>query len=255
VGYIPEKSGLLSRIPIDDASNGATESTRLEEELLSVIGHDLRSPLSVVLMTADALARTASDDASHAMARRLRSAGARIHRTIDELVDLGRVRRGEPLPLELVSTDVAEIAGSVVADLAAAHPARVTFASDGSDSTADVDLARVTRAVESVVVWALRQTAKKDCITVTCAEETGGIVICVRRPDVVDDAALAHVFDAFGTTADGRVRSDGTGLGMFLARETARAHGGSCEAVSAVTDAESSRAETVVRLRLPRRRA
>ncbi len=261
----PEKSGLLPRVVLGDGAavpapsplpegDEARESTQLEDELLAVIGHDLRSPLSVVMMTADALARSAKDEPAHAMARRLRSAGDRILRTIDELMALGRVRQGVPLALDLAPSDVGAICASVVADLAAAHPGRVTFEAEAGDLTAEVDLGKVTRSVESLVVRALRQTKKKDPVAVKAGEDGDAVVVTVWTPAVLDEAALERVFEPFGTTPDGRVRSDGASLGVFVAREVALAHGGSADVSAAAASADEP-GGTTFRRRRPRRRA
>jgi signal transduction histidine kinase len=248
----PEKSGLLARVAVEEAEDAISIARRpdadLEDELLAVIGHDLRSPLSVVTMTADALARTATDDASRTTARRLRSAGDRMLRMLEELVDLARVRRGVALPLDVAPSDIGAICASVVADLSVPHPGRLAFEAQPGELTVEIDLVRVTRAVESLLSSALRNSGKKDTITVKTAEEEERVVVIVSMPIALDEATIARAFEPFMLTDDGRIRSDGASLGMFVAREVARAHGGTAEVRSEPTG-------TTYRLGLPRRRA
>jgi signal transduction histidine kinase len=248
---------------LDDA-RAATPAARrerdaqLEDELLAVIGHDLRSPLSVVTMTAAALSRSATDDSARATARRLRSAGDRMLRMIEELVDLGRLRRGEPLPLDPVPSDVGAICASIVAELAVASPGRLALEVEPGELTAEIDLVRFARAVESLLANALRLSRKKDVVTVRIGEDGDGVVVAVSTPATLEESAVERAFEPFTTTPEGRLRSDGAGLGMFIAREVARAHGGDADVSCGPEGPEADGpdpAGTTYSLRLPRRRA
>jgi signal transduction histidine kinase len=252
VARVPEKSGLLARLPLEEPEQATSTRARtgpLEDELLTVIGHDMRSPLSVVMMTADSLARSASDESSRIAARRLRSAGDRMLRVIEELVELARARRGRPIPLDTVPSDVGAICASVVADFALAHPGRVAFDAISSDLTAEVDLTRARRAVESMLSSALRHTRKKESITVAAADDGEDVIVTVWTPTALDESVVERVFEPFGEGPDGRVRSDAAGLSMFVAREVAQAHGGAMDV------AADGAVGTTYRLRLPRCRA
>ena len=78
---------------------------RLNEELMAVVGHDLRNPVNVVLMTADMLGRRATDPETEKAIARLKSSGRRMVQIIDELFDLTRARLSGGIPIQRASAE------------------------------------------------------------------------------------------------------------------------------------------------------
>src|SRR5690606_31156035 len=87
-----------------EAERAAAEEGRLRDRFMTVLGHDLRGPLTAVLVSAETLRRRLVGDEQLASERILSSA-RRMQRLIRDLLDLSRTREGAGLPLDRTDTD------------------------------------------------------------------------------------------------------------------------------------------------------
>ncbi|MFT3713081.1 MAG: response regulator [Archangium sp.] len=218
-----------------------SQLTALKDDLVALLVHDLRNPLTAL--------RTAFQLISPSIPaedKRLFQLGeSALKRVIDGVSDLLKVRmleRGE-LPLERTDFVGGELLAEVVKTLeAAAMGFKVKLELvDGPAVKVNADHTLITRAMENLVMNAVRHTREQVDISVVRVEDRIIFTISDRGigvPDFLKD----ELFDMFGSlalkNAGGR---KGHGLGLYLVRLVARAHGGEVK----VTDRDGGGANFV----------
>lgn len=228
--------------PIRDARGGirylvATgedlTAQRAREQMLAVVSHDLRAPLNSIRLGASVLSRALPQgdmakarDAVETILRTLH----RMNRLIEDLCDVTRIEAGH-LTLRRSREAVAPLIAAaidVVQPAAEAVPVRVTVdALDGLPEV-DADGDRVVQVLMNLLGNAINFTPTGGTITIS-AEASGDFVrLAVRDTGPgIPDSDRPHLFDRFwqGRGADRR----GLGLGLFICKALAEAHGGSIQ--------------------------
>ena len=223
------------------------EMLRLNEELMAVVGHDLRSPLSVILMTANVLEQTSKEDSTKQVALRLRSSGRRMLRIIDELFDLSRARLGGGIPIERRPADLLAIARAAVTEFEAMHADRKIELSHEGELQGEWDAVRLSQVLSNLIGNALRHGEGKTNVLVTLAGESERVVVTVHNAGAIARDVLPRVFDPFRSGHRPRARAEGLGLGLYIVQQLVIAHGGK------VTVESTEAAGTTFRVELPKR--
>jgi signal transduction histidine kinase len=202
------------------------------EDLLRAVSHDLRTPLQVVMLQADRLARmvapgTRERSAADAMAR----AGRQMNALICDLVDSVYLEAGalhlskEPLALRDFFTD---LLGSGAFDV---ERFRLEIPADLPAVPADA--ARLTRVVQNLAGNALKYSAPGSSIRVEARLDDAEVVVSFadRGAGIAPDD-LPRVFERFYRGGQ-RGKVEGLGLGLYISRLIVAAHGGRiwCESV------------------------
>lgn len=203
--------------------------------LLGMLGHDMRTPLNAVVMTASYLsALNAGEDVSEAAARLIRS-GASMQALLDDLTDFNRTNLGLGLKVEPSETDLAKAAGDELELLRAAYPDRqIEFAASG-DTRGRWDAARVQQILRNLVSNAVRYGSPDMPVRVTLRGEPSGALLEVSNSGHIDPSEVSQIFDPLRRGAAERASHgarEGLGLGLFIVREIANAHGGEVHARS-----------------------
>lgn len=218
-----------------------------QERVLGIVGHDLRSPLAAIRISAQLLARGVTDPRHQRLVGVVEGAARRMQHLVEDLLDYTLARVGGGIPLRPRRCDVAEVCREVVAEAVAADPARTVRCEGEGDPVVEGDPDRLAQALANVVGNALRYGAPEHAVELRWRGEPDALVVEVsNRGPTIPPELLAHVCEPFrrGLHAGGE---GGLGLGLFIARHIAAAHGGAL----AVRSAEG---ETCFALRLPRRR-
>jgi signal transduction histidine kinase len=234
------------------AESVAFYSERMQQArnlFLGMLGHDMRTPLQAIQTTADYLAElNAGEDVSEAAFRLIRS-GGRMQSLLEDLVQFNRINLGMGLPIHRRPADMGALVAEEVAQSEAAHPERRIQLVVHGTTTGSWDAVCVQRLVGNLVVNAIHYGAPHTPVRVVVDGRDSDVVVEVHNQGArIDPALLDSMFDPLkrGVHQDRPDRSDtGMGLGLYIAREVAKAHGGEIHARS---DAN----ETVFFARLPR---
>ena len=207
----------------------AEEAAALRERLVAVVGHDLRNPLSAINLTAEMLSsRPLATGDEHLVSRIQRSAN-RMMRMIDQILDIARIRSGQSFDLRLEVADLRQVCQGVVDELRLiSRPDQAITLSIQGRPDARCDSDRIAQVLSNLIGNAI-QYGTSGPIDVAVREATpDAVAIEVHNfgPAIPKDVQ-AGLFEAFRRgTATGSYRSS-IGLGLFIANEIVRAHGGS----------------------------
>ena len=244
VGYLE----LFAKLGADAAYRAALyeelhERSAFEKRLLGVVGHDLRTPLNTLGIGLDLV--EATKELSPATLARLRRAASQIRTVAGDLFDLAHVRGGG-LTLELRPVPLGEVARSVAHDLRLQYPDR-TITVEVEDPKLKIlgDAARIAQALANLTINAVKYGDETREVRIVVDRTEGSPTIRVRNwGKVIDASRLQELFEPF-TRDSHRHLPSSLGLGLYVVREIARAHGGTVAAVS------SESAGTAFTLRFP----
>jgi len=238
-----------------DPAASALEKSRLDEigefreRLIGIVGHDLRSPLSTILLgTHILLHKEGLGEKETEVARRIARSAQQAIRLIDQLLDLTRSRLGGGISIDPRKVDLQEICRQVLDETELAHPDRPLRIETTGDVIGMWDRDRLYQLLANLVGNAVQHGEPKSAIEMRIHGGGAEIVIEVaNRGEPIPPAAMPHIFDAFrkGTAALAS-RTQGLGLGLFIAQQIARSHGGFITATSSQSDG------TMFRVCLPR---
>ncbi len=215
------------------------QADREKDDLISVVSHDLRTPLtSIVGYIELALDEEDEDELPLGAARRefllvAQRNSQRLSRLVEDLLFVSRARAGRA-GLELGRVDAGALAREVVATaLPAAAAAGVRLEAHGDGAALIADAHRLTEAVENLLSNAIKFTPAGGSVDVGVAAEDETVAIAVRDTGPgLSREECERVFDRF-FRAPGTDGVPGVGLGLAIVSAIAGAHGGSVSVESA----------------------
>jgi signal transduction histidine kinase len=227
-------------------------SKRLEDSrnlLIGILAHDLRSPLGAVRMSAAYLLRTDRlQDGELRAATRIATSAAHMVRYVNDLLDFTQTLLGASLPVARAPLDLALLCEEVVDELRAAHPTAWVTVDVQAAPCGSWDGPRLSQLLSNLVTNAIVHGDAQQPVAVVVARADGLATVAVHNqgePIAVGD--VANLFQPLmqEQRTSRRHGSSGLGLGLYIAREIALAHGGTLQVVS---EAESG---TTFTARLP----
>lgn len=206
-----------------------SEHLRLNELFIAVLGHDLRSPLASLAMSAETLPLLSDRPEVLEVAGRMHSSCMRMRDMIEDVLDLARVRQAGGMPIQPRPLDLGSLVERVVEERRAAWPgARIRLNCDG-DLSGVFDATRLSQATANLVDNALRHGERDSGVAV---HVDGGhadhVVLSVANAGTIAPELLPHLFDPFrsGQQRERHQRQAGLGLGLYIVQQIVRAHRG-----------------------------
>lgn len=245
-----ERELLLARSRLEDAVAQEKDRALLAEQMVGIVSHDLRNPLQTIQMGALVLTRGAPSPEQLGVLQRILRANDRARRLISDLLDFTQARLGKGMSVQLAPITLHATVAEVVEELAQAFPARslVHQAEGEGECVADAD--RVAQLVGNLVGNAMAYGEPGAAVTVRSEIGPETVRVSVHnlgRP--IPPELQGSLFEPMvrGGGEGGANRS--VGLGLFIVREIARAHGGRVDVES------NAQRGTTFALSWPRRRA
>jgi PAS domain S-box-containing protein len=247
-GAVLRENGAPARFIGTIEDRTSDEYAERERELfLAALGHDLRSPLNAIMMASTNLIHHADlvEPVARTVARIARSS-ERMARLIEQLLDFARARAGYPIQLAPRRVDLAELWQHVLDELGLSVPDRRIVLRASGDTTGEWDPDRLLQVFQNLASNAVQYGDPTQPITISTTDEGERVCSDVHNRGAPIPAELLPVlFDPFRRGVRGR----GLGLGLYIAQEIVKAHGGRIEARSSAEEG------TRFRVILPRRRA
>ncbi len=203
----------------------AKDRALFAEQMVGIVSHDLRNPLSTIQMGATLLARSPANQ--DAMLARVNRAAERALRLVAELLDFTQARLGKGIAVNVAPMDLRKCAAEAVEELSLAYPARVVLHRHSGESACHGDADRLAQLVGNLASNAIAYGLDDAPVEVITRVEGGSAFIAVRNQgDPIPEAIQATLFQPM-VRGDVDAASRSVGLGLFIVSEIAKAHGGS----------------------------
>lgn len=214
------------------------------ERFMGMLAHDLRQPLSTVLLACQVLASGTYESIGRYTDMQKRAA-QRMQRMIGDLLDFTSIRPESGMPIHQQATNLQNIVQTSVAEFGAVHPERAFSLAIDGQATGHWDPDRLMQVCTNLLGNALEHSTPSSPIDVSLVSDATHVELSVsnRGPTIPDDI-LPTLFKPFRRKAARRA-SGGVGLGLHIVHQIVHAHGGTVS----VTSANSA---TRFAVRLPR---
>lgn len=230
----------------------SADSVQARELFLAILGHDLRAPLATMTVSGALLSQHGLSCGA------VRDAGARIRRSalqmssmVNDLIGYTRTQLGSGMPIKLEATDMIAVCRSAIEDAQSSFPGiRFELAFDSSIGGA-YDSVRLHQLFTNLLINAAKYGEHREPVTMRAILDRDAVCVEVNnRGPMIPQGEWRRLFEPLvrlpgtGSAAFGEDRTS-LGLGLYVAREIARLHGGSIEVAS------SAEAGTTFSVRLP----
>lgn len=216
------------------------QAVRARDELVAVVSHDLRNPMTVISMLCGMMQKTFSSDGPHTSRRissaidTMQQAASRMNVLLEDLLDTSKIEAGRyvinPQPLEV--SQIFEEAYSLLAPLALDKFIDLSFNAE-PHLKVHADPERLFQVLSNLIGNAIKFTPMQGRIGVAAIASGSDIIFTVRDSgDGIAPEQLPHIFDRYWTVKEGN--PTGTGLGLYISQGIIKAHGGVLSAESTV---------------------
>lgn len=216
------------------AEEAASRADTFREQLLGVVGHDLRSPLYAIQLSVAALQRAGDlNDGQARQVTHVATAARRMERMIHELLDYTRARLAGGIPVRPTSLSLDKQLERVVEQFQVSHPTRLIVSKVEGDTRGSWDESRLGQLLDNLVGNAVQHSPEDTPVEVKITGAADGITLLVRNegpPVPLEERAT--LFEPFKRGK--RATGDGLGLGLYIARQIVVAHGGRISVESGV---------------------
>lgn len=226
------------------------EADHAKETFLGILGHDLKTPLSAVIMSARFLLDNDHlEEEQKALLARIESSASRMSQMVSDLLDYTRTRLGRGIPIERESTDLSRVIHDAVDELKVAHPQRTVHVDVTGTLTGSWDPKRLSQALSNLLGNAIHHGDEQTAVSVAARSFDDAVSIAVHNngPAIRPDR-IAQIFNPLSRTIADPGSHDPAhlGLGLYIANAIATAHGGRIDVES------SEEAGTTFTVHLPK---
>jgi signal transduction histidine kinase len=215
----------------------------LREQFIAVLGHDLRNPLASIGAGTQLLQKAPLDDKARTIVTMMDKSVARMSALISDVLDFARGRLGAGLTLKLSATPLEPVLKQVIAELQLTHPERTIEIELHLTKPVVADRVRIGQLFSNLLGNALTYGAKGEPVRVKATTNGRFELTVANKGAAIPAAAMDRLFQPF-SRGEVLPNQHGLGLGLYIASEIARAHGGKL-------DAKSSAAETRFTFSMP----
>jgi signal transduction histidine kinase len=210
-----------------DARDAARKALATREELMGVVAHDLRNPLSAITMKASLMRKGADSSSIRQQAQSIENVAWRMEHLIKSMLDVATIEAGtfSVVPVPCTIEDLLRETMEMFANLATSKQVRLEQMVKTPGLAVEADHERVLQVFSNLVGNALKFTPQGGCITIA-AEPQGAMVrfaVLDTGPGIAPEH-LPRIFDRFWKKETSGTK--GTGLGLFIAKGIVDAHGG-----------------------------
>jgi chemotaxis family two-component system sensor kinase Cph1 len=207
-------------------------AVQARDELVAVVSHDLRNPMTVISMLCGMMQKAFSSDGPHTSRRistaidTMQQAAGRMNTLLEDLLDTSKIDAGR-YTITAQQLEVAEMfeeANALLSPLALDKDIEISFHSEPA-LTIHADPERLFQVLSNLVGNAIKFTPRRGKIGVVAMAAGDDIVFSVRDTgEGIAKDQLPHVFDRYWTLKEGN--PTGTGLGLYITQGIVEAHGG-----------------------------
>jgi signal transduction histidine kinase len=207
--------------------------SELREQFIGVLGHDLRTPLGAISMGVQEMKQGALDEDQAWTVDMMGRSVARMSDLINDAMDFTRGRLGGGITLETRSDMLVEqVLQHVIEEMRAIWPNRKIDAHFALRESIRYDRKRIAQLFNNLLANAMTHGKADTPVTVRAVSADGKFELSVSNAaDPIPPATLARLFEPF-SRGDSKDYQQGLGLGLYIASEIAKSHGGTLSAIS-----------------------
>jgi signal transduction histidine kinase len=220
------------------------ETSELREQFIAVLGHDLRNPLASIAAGTKMLAREGSKAATGEIFGLMQKSVARMSALIDNVLDFARGRLGSGITLKRAPQSLQPVLNQVIAEFRTSSPERKIATNFDLPQAVNCDGGRIAQLFSNLLGNSVTHGTAARPIQVQARTHDGAFELSVANSgQPIPAEAMDRLFQPFYRVS-AQEAHQGLGLGLYIASEIARAHGGSI-------DVTSSPQETRFTFRMP----
>jgi len=219
-----------------------------KERFLAILGHDLRTPLGAIMMSAQFILESSElAEPQRQLVDRIGRSSRRMNQMVSDLLDFSRTRLGDTIPIAREKMDVKKMVDDVIAEVAASYPDRKLEVDTSGELHGEWDCHRLTQAVTNLIGNAVQHGSDQVPITVTARGEAHDVIIAVHNDGPpIPEELVGQIFQPMkGSRTDPGDRRH-LGLGLYIVDRIVAAHRGRIDVTSSESDG------TTFTVRLPR---
>lgn len=203
------------------------EIAGLREKFIAVLGHDLRNPLFAITAGAELLAKRLTDPRSRTIAQHILTSGQRATQLVRDVLDFARGRLGEGISMNIQPCpDLGDALRHVAAELQRVHPERSIELNIGDLSDIYCDRERICQLLSNLIANALQHGDDSGLIRVSASILDDLFTLGVHNyGPPIPTPIMNQMFEPFSHTPSDAPQV-GLGLGLYIAKQIALAHGG-----------------------------
>jgi two-component system, sensor histidine kinase and response regulator len=198
----------------------------LNETMMAVLTHDLRTPLSAISLCADRFLEETANATLARTASFVRASVDRMARMIEQMLDFSRIR-SSILTMDQQRGNLGLTCEDVIAEMRRAHPDRSIDLSTDGDLQASFDEVRMGQVIANLLGNAVQYGEGTQISVHINGTRADTLVFSVENAGRISDALLPRLFEPFKGAFN---PSNGLGLGLYIVDQFVRAHGGSVHA-------------------------
>jgi two-component system, chemotaxis family, sensor kinase Cph1 len=221
-----------TEVDIERRLSSEQRAVRARDEVLAVVSHDLRNPLAVILLEAGHLLRQLPETGDPRIntlresVELIRRSTSRMKALIEDLLEIERLgAKSFPIDIQPVeSRDLLQDAVTAAQPLA--NEKHISLVLEMSNPPKiDADPHRISQVLSNLLGNAIKFTPEGGRVTLYARPRDGALSVTIADtgPGIAPDD-LAHIFDRYWRPKGSK--AEGTGLGLYIAREIVEAHGG-----------------------------
>ena len=202
------------------------ETAELREQFIAILGHDLRNPLASIAAAARMLRKEEQTDRATKILDLMQGSVIRMSGLIDNVLDFARGQLGGGITLKRQVEDLEPILRQVIDELRSSHPDRAIEVSIEFDGPINCDSGRIGQLVSNLLGNALTHGTPDEPVRFSAATGEQRLELWIANGGApISSDAMTGLFQPFFKGEAGTSQR-GLGLGLHIASEIARAHGG-----------------------------
>lgn len=208
------------------------ENVILREQLIAVLGHDLRNPLGAISMTVGLLERSIKEERQKNLLEILKRSSYRMNELIGNVMDFARTRMGEGIVISPRNVDLKPVLEHVVEELKVLFPDRKITLDIALPETIYCDADRIAQLASNLLANALTHGNPESPVYFTASNQSNKLELSVSNDGEPIPESLQEILFLPFKRESNRPSKNGLGLGLYIADQIAKAHSATLTCVS-----------------------
>lgn len=212
----------------EEALKLARQSDQAKARFMSILGHDLRSPLNTIMMAATVQKMGKLDaEKDLEMSEKIIKTAKRMQFLIEDLLDTTQTFQGDRIKIERKNIDLSSICFEIIDEFKVANPSlNIQFHTQGK-CMGEWDEGRIGQVLTNLLSNAVSYGNTKKPIKVDLIEECDEVILQVNNQgNLINEEVKEQIFTPFWRGARKKTNSSGLGLGLYIVKQIVESHDG-----------------------------